>query len=128
MFARTSDSLVRAAFSSKKLFIVIDLRSYHEFDSLKHQFELKGLILRLKTLWTLENTFSKKLRNEPVMRFYEKNQVLFEIRPSYDGVPEPSTCLTDGQSSCMVSLNWRHVFVGSATKELGGLRYSYLSK
>ena len=27
----------------------------------------------------LENTFSRKLRNEPVFRFYEKNQVLFQV-------------------------------------------------
>ena len=63
----------------------------------------------------LENTFSQKLHNEPVLRIYEKksstfpgvvwaeepkNSLRFEIRPSYDGVPEPSNSPSDGQSSC----------------------------
>ena len=36
VFARTSDNSVRAAFSSKNVFIVLDLRSYYESDSLNH--------------------------------------------------------------------------------------------
>ena len=68
-----------------------------------------------------------KWSNEAILRFYEKipsniprhvvwaeeskNSLRFEIRPSYDGVPMASICLTDGQSSCMlfiqpVSLVW----------------------
>ena len=109
----TIDNLIRARFSSKKVFIVLDLRSYHESDSLKHRFELKGPILCLKTLW--KTPFSRKLRNKPVLRFYEKksstllsvvwaeeskNGLSFEIRPSYDGVPTRSQLVTHGQSSC----------------------------
>ena len=63
----------------------------------------------------LENTFSRKLRNEPVLRFYEKksstfvsvvwaeeskNGLRFEIRPSYDGVSKTSHSPSDGKSSC----------------------------
>ena len=45
VLACTSDNSVRVAFSSRKVFIVLDLRSHYESDLLKHRFELKGPIL-----------------------------------------------------------------------------------
>ena len=63
----------------------------------------------------LENTFSRQLRNEPVLRFYKKksstiedvfwaeeskNGLRFEIGPSYDAVPTRSKLVTHRQSSC----------------------------
>ena len=83
VLARTGDSLVRAAFFSRKVFIALDLRSYYESDTLFKRPTSKT------SIWaqiadsvpenSLENTFSRKLRNEPVLRFYEKNEALFQV-------------------------------------------------
>ena len=68
VLARTSDILVRARFSSIKVHIKLDLRSYYAIRASasvrlpKHRFELKGPILGLKhpgnrCTWALRHNF-----------------------------------------------------------------------
>ena len=130
MLAHTSDNLVRAAFSLKKVFIVQDLRLYYESDTLFERPTSKTSIRAQRADFVpenpLENTFSRKLSNEPILRIYEKksstfpsvvwaeesqNGLRFAIRPSYDGVPTTSIWLTDGQSSCRCRGKIRSNFV-----------------
>ena len=77
MFARTSDILVRN----------IDYSIFFEKSTKRNRFTLVLRVRLAKTsIWAqiadfvpenpLENTFSRKLRNEPVLRFYEKKQAL----------------------------------------------------
>ena len=69
----------------------------------------------------LENTFSRKLRNEPVFRFYEKksstfacvvwaeeskNGLGFEIRPSYDGFQSRPTVYLMGNPAVVKSVTF----------------------
>ena len=99
MLARTSDNLVRAQFSSKKVSKVLDLHSYGASDSLKHQLELKSPIstsmLDKKDQQKIK--YSKTDQTRPFLGFTKKSSTLLRVvwaEESKTGQTRPFLVLT----------------------------------